>query len=197
MSEKKSRTVQTRKPGTRYTQAEIDKGLTLIAHCAGSAQHASEMSGIPMQTLYDWKTKHHVELYRQIQEREGPKLEALAVNQAREIIVQAAELEKDLITQLAEQRYNLKAGEIAGALRNVTTTRGISVDKVLQLTGRPTVVTEHRSGDDILRSLKTKLPGLIVNGTAEELAPVPALTEHGGAANAHEPSSSGAVQTDA
>ena len=45
----------------------------------------------------------------------------------------------------------------------------VSTDKLMSLTGRPTVITETRGMNEILRSLAQKVPGLVVfDGEASE-----------------------------
>ncbi len=63
--------------------------------------------------------------------------------------------------------------------RNAAVTKGINVDQVLRLSGRPTVIAEHRNADDLLDCLAKKL-GLTfeaepVDATVVEAPSGPAL----------------------
>jgi transposase-like protein len=189
----------------RYSPTEIDAALATLA-ATGSSFEASQRTGINPHTLRHWKTLHH-DRYTQIAEREAPKLEAIAAQQAREIMVRAGETEHTLLDTL-NKRINDDAptkelSELAGTLQRVTTSKGINGTKLLELTGRPTQIVEHREGTDILRALASKVPGLVIDGTATELphasqqAPSPAshgtqhatkaLTAETAIANAREP----------
>jgi hypothetical protein len=67
-----------------------------------------------------------------------------------------SDLEGELIDEI---RAQLAAGTLrdpSSASRNASVSRGISVDKLLVLGGRPNVITEHRSADDILRALAAR-----------------------------------------
>jgi len=199
----------------QYSPAERDAALAVLAS-TGSSFEASELTGIPDSTLRDWKIQH-AERYAEIQEREAPRLEAIAARQAREIIIRAGETEHSLLDilqarireddapepqrndfpnetlyLLAYERW-VKRGntkelaELAGTLQRVTTSKGINGTKLLELTGRPTSIVEHREGTDILKALGAKVPGLVIDSTAEELPKPQQLTAD--STDAHVPDS--------
>lgn len=172
----------------RFSQAEIDTGLTVLA-ASGSSFEASEITGISASTLRQWKVDH-ADRYQEIREREAPKLEARAASQARELIIRAGETEHTILDLLNERLKNeaptKELSEIAGTLQRVTTSKGINGTKLLELTGRPTSIVEHREGTDILRSLGAKIPGLVIESTAEELRQTRALPSESDNANARE-----------
>lgn len=182
-----------------YAPNEIEHALGVLAFYGGNSIRASEATGIEASVLRRWKLYKHPDLYRQIQEREGPKLEQLGAAQARETIIRAGEAEADLFDLLNQRIHEanapqpqredhptdasyeqahqtwLKRGspkelsELAGTIQRVSTAKGINGTKLLELTGRPTQIIEHREGDDILKALATKIPGLVINSTATEL----------------------------
>lgn len=173
--------------GSQYSPAEVDAALTTLAYYGGNAARTSQETGIPAMTLKDWRNRTHRERYLEIQEREGPKLEAIAAGHAREVILRAAEIEHNVLDRLTDNTLSTKElAEAAGAFQRVTTAKGINTTKLLELTGRPTSIVEHREGNEILRSLAAKVPGLILDSTAEELPPPQALTSETVAANARE-----------
>ncbi len=164
--------------GVEKTPTEIDKALAVLAYHGGNASRAGEELGISRSTLHLWKTSTHRDRYLEIAEREGPKLEAIAAHQARALILRAGEAEHSLLS-LLEDRIDEGAapkelGEISGALQRVTTSKGINGTKLLELTGRPTSIVEHRDprteGLALLRDL-----GITIESTAETIESVPLL----------------------
>lgn len=180
----------------RYSPTEIDTALAVLAS-TGSSVEASERTGIPASTLRDWKSEHQAR-YAAIQEREGPRLEAIAAANAREIIIRAGETEHTLLDLLNEritdarrlppapedftdpdeyhrayvnwtQRANTKElGDVAGTLQRVTTSKGINGTKLLELTGRPTQIVEHRDPRQAAQALARRL-GVTLEATATEI----------------------------
>jgi hypothetical protein len=67
----------------------------------------------------------------------------------------AGNLEQRLMAKLAESVDELPPKEIAAAARNLATSKGINVDKLLTLTGRPSQISETRNADELLRKLET------------------------------------------
>lgn len=166
---------------------EIDKGLTVLAFYGGNSERASQETGINASTLRRWRTDQHRERYLEICEREGPRLEALAAAQARELLIRAAHVEHDIIDRLHEKPIDADTGEptglsskelseLAGALQRVTTSKGINTTKLLELTGRPTAIVEHRDPKQAAQALARRL-GVVIS-TAEDLPDVPLLSEN-------------------
>jgi transposase-like protein len=183
-----------------YSPLEIQAALTTLAFFGGNTTRTAVETGIAQQTLHDWRSKDHRDLYLEIQEREAPKLEAIAAGQAREVILRVAETEHRILDRLAADETDPETGEVtppsaktlselAGALQRVTTAKGINTTKLLELTGRPTSIVEHREGNDILRALGARIPGLVVDSTAEEIPATQnrSLPVASGVSNAREP----------
>lgn len=171
-----------------YAPTEIQSALTTLAFFGGNSQRASDETGVPADTLRNWRLYDQRELYREIQEREGSRLEAIAADQALEVILRSSEVEHSLLDALGlvahDPEQSKTAAELAGALQRTVTSRGISTTKRLELTGRPTSIVEHRDGNDILRALGSKIPGLVVESTAVEIRALPTVSD---GANAREP----------
>jgi hypothetical protein len=89
-------------------------------------------------------------------DREPPrrKVEDVIVQQARELALKAAEVErKALDKQLKALDGTVK--DASASARNAAVVKGVNVDKLLTLSGRPSKVVEHRQADDLIRKLKT------------------------------------------
>ena len=168
-----------------YTPTEVKAHLTTLAFFGGNSIKTSEATGVDHSTLRLWRNQTHRDLYLEIQEREAPKLEAIAAGHAREVILRVADAEHRILDRLAANEIDGNGeevapsaktlSELAGALQRVTTAKGINTTKLLELTGRPTSIVEHREGNDILRSLGARIPGLVVESTAEEIPARPLL----------------------
>jgi hypothetical protein len=64
----------------------------------------------------------------------------------------------------------------ARSAQHLSTVTGIQIDKALLLAGRPTQIhADGRDLDDILKSLNTLVPGLVIDSTAEDVTPQPTL----------------------
>lgn len=180
---------------------EIDRALTVLAFYGGNAERAAaELGNVSGRTLRTWRSSTHRDRYLEIAEREGPKLEALAAAQAREILIRAAHVEHDIIDRLHEKPIDPETGEetsltskelseLAGALQRVTTAKGINTTKLLELTGRPTAIVEHRDPKQGAQTLARRL-GVTIDSTAEDMPAVPLIPEKA-SANARD----SAVQT--
>jgi hypothetical protein len=166
-----------------YAPHEIDTALTTLAFYGGNAQRASAELGIPPATLKLWRNTSHADRYLEIQEREGPKLEAIAAGHAREIILRTAEAEHGILDRLSADDIDPETGEslaltskelseLAGALQRVATAKGINTTKLLELTGRPTSIVEHRDPAETVNALARKL-GIAIDGTATEIPSAP------------------------
>jgi hypothetical protein len=184
---------------------EIDRALTVLAFYGGNAERAATELGniVSARTLRTWRSTLYRDRYLEIAEREGPKLEALAAAQARELLIRASHVEHDIIDRLHEKPIDATTGlevslsskelsELAGALQRVTTSKGINTTKLLELTGRPTAIVEHRDPRAEIRAMAREF-GITIESTAEEI-PTAVLPPGKANANAREPHL-GAVQT--
>lgn len=160
--------------GRRYSPEEITHGLTCLATNGGNAVQAAEQLAqlgldIPSRTLYYWRSELHPDRYRDICEEIAPQIEQRVVHLQRELAVRATNAALQAV-DLEHKRIALgEVKDAAASARNLSTVAGISVDKILSLTGRPTSITEHRTPEQAMKRLKTLHPGLFVEGTAEEL----------------------------
>lgn len=163
--EPKTRATRKGKSLRRHPPKRIDEGLLALL-LTGSSVTAAEQTGIPEQTLRDWRYrygKRHAELAKKY----GPQLEAEAIASLQEVAIAAT-------------RGTLKAVEVAtrdiegskdpaATARNLATVVGITTEKALLLQGKPTSVTDNVGTRDILKALGQRVPGLVVEGTAEEI----------------------------
>jgi hypothetical protein len=152
-----------------YALEDIERGLTALALCGGRLRQASERSGVPEGTLRYWADTSHHERYLEITTQVAGKVEDVIVQEARETASLAAQLERSALEAAQAQIDAGQAKDPSQVAQRASTVKGINVDKLLQLTGRPTHIVENRTADELLRKLGTALPGLIVEGTATEI----------------------------
>ena len=160
----------------RYTQEQIDYGLAVVALFAGSGEKASEELAkegkpIPKSTLQAWKN-HPDGRYDRVCKLVQDKLADKIAARAESVAIAAADVELKILERIDQTYGSLDAKDLPGALRNVTTTKSLNVEKVVNpFRGRPSHITETRDATQLLASLARKL-GLAaetVEGTATEL----------------------------
>lgn len=181
-----------------YTPEEVDKGLIALLALGNSnrAAHYLREQGIEItaQLLRDWKTRVHVDRYVELAGQYQDKQAAIIATENEEVARYTTSLEMKtlgLIEQAIDgpstESEGLKPADLAAlsnTLRNLSVTKGISVDKIASpLRGRPTSVVEHRSLDEIKRRWEAR--GLI-DGTADEI-PHPQLSTVSHTPNVPEP----------
>lgn len=109
-----------------YSDEDIELGLTLLARHDGNAKAAARNCKISAATLRRWRSVHP-ERYLEIQREVIPEIRARVSERALEIAEKAADVEQDALAKLHEELPNLEGRELANALRNVSTTKGISL----------------------------------------------------------------------
>jgi hypothetical protein len=131
---------------------------------------ASEEFGVADTTILGWRVRFP-EVWARVVEREGPRLERIAVAQAQEALVRIGEVELRNIGRINAELDELSPkdlSDLAAAQQKLATAKGINGTKLLELTGRPTQIIADRSGAEILRQLRSQVPGLVVEGSAVE-----------------------------
>jgi hypothetical protein len=152
-----------------HTPATIETALIMLALAGDSPTKATAMlkhGGIKVSraALAEWRDADP-ERWSRIRENAAARIERDVAHTARALAIDYAQLEAEAI---AETRLKLASGDTrdpSTVARNAAVGKGINVDKLLLLEGRPTAITEQRSADDVLRGLAAK--GYIV-GTADE-----------------------------
>lgn len=145
---------------SKYDPYTIERGLTELA-LAGTGKRARQRLlrdgiNVPERTLLHWKTSAYADRYLEIVETRAKRIEEQISNEARASALLAAEIEMEA---LEATRTLLRSGEAkdpSTIARNAATVKGINVDKLLALSGRPTQITEHRD----VREIAIRLKGL-------------------------------------
>jgi hypothetical protein len=158
----------------RYSAEQIDRALLELAVCGTSTEARRRLAAQGLQvsdrTLREWKQVRYPERYVEIAQQHARQVEEVIVQQARDTALAAAEVERHA---LAGELKAIKAGKVrdhSASARNASTVKGINVDKLLTLSGRPNTIVENRNADDLIRKLHALAPTAItVEGNAEEV----------------------------
>jgi hypothetical protein len=137
-----------------YSTAQIAEGLAVLAQHAGNARKASEQTGIPRTTLKFWKTKYP-QRYEEAAQKITRDVERAIARQARENAVRAADVERLGLQRARERLERDEDKQPATTAQRAAVVKGISIDKMLTLEGRPTVHVAHSVEED-LRFLRAR-----------------------------------------
>jgi transposase-like protein len=108
-----------------YTDDERGNALAALAANAGNVNKTARQMGIPVKTLRNWaRGERHPESAQMGQRKKGP----------------LADVFEELTRQLLGGMTPAKIA--AATLQQLATSAGIAVDKMQQLRGKPTIVTE-------------------------------------------------------
>lgn len=141
-----------------YTEAEVEKGLQVLALCNGNRRLAAKQleddgAPIPADTLRYWM-ENRPDDYDRIKARVLPAMQEMIAEGTEAIALKLIDLEAKAIEQLDDKIAELKPAEAAGALRNISTSKGINVDKAQLLRGRPTSIPVALDAESLLRGLQ-------------------------------------------
>lgn len=179
-----------RTPSQSYTPEEIDLGLTAVALCHGNVTRAAsalEQKGtpIPRETLRNWVKGTHSDRYTELTtEYLSERYERFA-QESEDLVGFLTELEWKLARALKSKvdSGDLEPRDIANALRNTSTSKGINTDKATVTRGRPTEIRRNEGAADVLRVLAQKFPQIVTVNQAllESTAEEESVSEEAGA----------------
>lgn len=148
-----------------HSEQDIERGLTALA-VLGDAEKAAKQTGLNSRTILSWREKQP-QRYEHILANRARIIDTACIEEFRTVVQEAAQV---TLIAVRKERENLVAGrtrEPGQTALNMAKTAATMADKIAMMEGRPTTIIEHRSTDDILRSLEKK--GYIVDSTATEL----------------------------
>lgn len=158
-----------------FSLAEVEEALMVLAISGGNFKRASEQlraagQDLSPRRLRDWAQEVYPARYEQAQFRYADALEERLISQARVAASQAGDV---IVRALELTAVQLESGDVKDPVRiarDASVVMGVNADKLLALSGRPTVVTEVRDAAQIMRALGAKL-GVrdAVDGSAVEL----------------------------
>lgn len=152
---------------------DVDKALLALALNGGAvARTVRELKSAGVKVTADqlsgWRDKFP-KRYMWHATENAAKLEKDIIAGQRELIADAINAAKKAV---AVEEKRIAAGDVkdaAASARNLSTVAGIGTTKVLELSGRPTQITEVRKPEQILKRLKEIGYDVSeVEGTAED-----------------------------
>jgi hypothetical protein len=161
--------------GHHYTDQEVERGLVAVAMCSGNYRRAAQLLEqqdlpIPASTLRDWLTRR-AEDYTQVREQTMPKLNAQLAEQHTQLVRANMELEDELRKKITEQKDEIPARDLPGALRNVSTSTGIHSDKARLLRGEPTQIVQSKDAAELQRALEAH--GFVISLGPQDVQELP------------------------
>lgn len=162
-----------RKQRSKYSDVCVEEALLAVIMAGGIVKHGAAIVGVSESTVREWMQLHAAR-YAELRREKGPELERRAVDGLMAFVTAAEEVKQLALEKTSKQLSDGEAKDPGATLRNIATAQGISVTKIMELTGRPTSTAVGRSPNELLSALARL--GAIVNSTAEEVPPQAALS---------------------
>lgn len=161
-----------------HTAEERDVALLALAAYGGNsvrAARALKQQGIDIaaRTLRAWREHTWTERYVELATEHGRAIEKVAEVKMRETILQALDVQQEGLTAAGKQLAKGEARDPSAVARNAAVVAGIGLQHNLVYQGRPNVITQTDSAEEIMRRLQQKHPGMFYEGTAEEITGPP------------------------
>ena len=142
----------------KYKPEEVERALLELAVLGGNSGEASRRLrdvGIEINArlLRLWRTETHERRYREICAENAREIEEAVIQECRESAMLAARVERAALQATLDQIESGDLRDPASAARNAATVKGINLDKMLVLSGRPNEITGKLSPDDMLAQL--------------------------------------------
>ena len=162
-----------------YTEEQVDTALLALALNGGQiTQTIKDLAAggvkVPETTLRGWM-ESYPNRYRYHLTENAAKAEGRAVSGYLSIIQQAQAV---TLQAIARQEDELRKGNVrdpSGVARNMAVVSGVANTHMMNLQGRPSIITEHRKPEDIARRLKELGMTFDVESTALPSEPPSAL----------------------
>lgn len=125
-------TVKRELPGSN--PETVQRALLALAECNGNTYKAMRelaQDGIKISdvTLLDWRKRKFKDEYERVRAEVLPRVRRKAAEQHMDLSARLMEVEGELLEKLKEKQDELPAKEVSTALRNVSTSAAIHVDK--------------------------------------------------------------------
>ena len=163
---------------TDYTEEQVDSALLALALNGGSiTQAVKDLGGggmkLPPSTLNRWRDSYP-NRYRFHLTENASKTEGRAVSGYLEIQHLAQQVAKEAIEKASDELRKGNVRDPASVARNMMVSAGVANTHMMNLQGRPSIITEHRRPEDVaarLKELGYRLEGFDAESTAVEASP--------------------------
>jgi len=171
------------KPNNTYTDAERRQAMAVYAFVSGREKAGVELLGdadleIPWGTVKNWVTRHK-EDYQQVKAEVDGHARAILADSHRRLATMAMENEEEALKQVATllEEGKIAPKELPKLLQAHGIVSGIHTEKSELLSGHPTSRVASDLGD--IEAALAAAGVQVIQGTAVELPPVPALPAAG------------------
>ena len=160
----------------RYSEAEKQAALTALILAGGNSEKVGKELGISPNTLRDWRSTDS-DLYERLRNDLAPVIAEKIAADAEALAVTLTEVEQKIAQHVLDHLEDLKPGEAASALRNVSTSKALQFDKLSSpVRGRPTVIHAAQDAGQALVEMGRRL-GIAIDSTAVEIPQNPTELE--------------------
>lgn len=140
-----------------WTPEEKTRGLLALVMWLGNVELAAEALreqgvSISAPTLTRWKRTEAAE-YNRLRDKHAPDLEEELIRRLRETALKGIVVVDEAIDRARERLEQNKDIYPHQTAANIAKTVGSVTEKMLVLTGRPAQITDHRTPDQIAKSL--------------------------------------------
>lgn len=149
-----------------HAPATVDRALTLLLFGTTVPDTISIMKkefevSLTPQTLRKWRDDTHAKRYAELHDKHKDEIEADAIRRMRERLRLVDQAERLAVTRVISELENQKltGKDAAMAALQMSRVKAQNVEKLMQLTGRPTEIIEDRTGSvtsQVLRELMGK-----------------------------------------
>ena len=152
---------------------DVDRALLALALNGGAIERTvRELKAADVKVssdqLADWRDKFP-KRYQWHATENAAKLEKDIISSQREVIAAATRATMDAVAMEHERIKRGETKDAASSARNLATVVGISTTKLLELSGRPTSITEVRKPEEIIKALKSRGVKVDVEATDDDV----------------------------
>jgi hypothetical protein len=141
-------------PGRPAPEWVVERGLMALAIHNGNSRRARDFLAkdgikIAYQTLQAWARQRYPDRYQALREDILPKVRAKAADEHMDLAERLMRTNRKLLDRLHENVDEIKPGELAGAVRNMSVSAAVETEKAQLLNDQPT------------SRVATNMPGLL------------------------------------
>lgn len=146
-----------------HATATVDRALTMMLFGTPMPMVVQTMlqeykTSVTPQTLRKWKDDTYAKRYAELHDKYKDEIENDAIRRMRERLRLVDQAEMLAVTRVINELENQKLSgkDASQAALNMSRVKSQNVEKLMQLTGRPTQIIEDRSGavtEQVLREL--------------------------------------------
>ncbi len=144
------------------TAQTVETALLLLAMTANATETSARLAQmdppikVSAATLGKWRKETYPNRYRALVEKHQAQIEREVVAAVRELALAAFGATRAAVDLELQRIQGNDVRDAAASARNLVTIGGVATENMLKLQGRPTVISEVRSADDVLRAMEAR-----------------------------------------